>query len=207
MKAVVGLGNPGPEYAGTRHNVGFRVLAELARRQGVTQPKLKFEAEVLEIMVGSEKLLLVAPQTYMNNSGRSVRKLIDFYKLPLDDLLVVCDDLNLDIGRLRIRQAGSAGGQKGLSDMISRLGTQDFNRLRIGIGRPPGRMNAADYVLRRFRAEERELVEPAVSAAADAVEIWCLQGVEAAMNHFNAPTTPREPKKGKQQKGGSSDDG
>jgi PTH1 family peptidyl-tRNA hydrolase len=203
MKAVVGLGNPGPEYAGTRHNVGFRVLAELARRQGATQPKLKFEAEVLEIMVGSEKLLLVAPQTYMNNSGRSVRKLIDFYKLPLDDLLVVCDDLNLDIGRLRIRQAGSAGGQKGLSDMISRLGTQDFNRLRIGIGRPPGRMNAADYVLRRFRAEERELVEPAVSAAADAVEIWCQQGVEAAMNRFNAPTTPREPKKGKQQKKGS----
>jgi PTH1 family peptidyl-tRNA hydrolase len=206
MKAVVGLGNPGPEYAGTRHNVGFRVLAELARRQGAAQPKLKFEAEILEVMVGSEKLLLVAPQTYMNNSGRSVRKLIDFYKLPLDELLIVCDDLNLDTGRLRIRQAGSAGGQKGLSDLISRLGTQEFNRLRIGIGRPPGRMNAADYVLRRFRTEERELVEQAVSAAADAVEIWCAGGVEAAMNRFNAPAQTREPTKGKQQKKGRPDE-
>jgi PTH1 family peptidyl-tRNA hydrolase len=199
MKAVIGLGNPEPEYAGTRHNVGFGVLAELARRQGAAQPKLKFEAEVLEVMLGSEKLLLVAPQTYMNNSGRSVRKLIDFYRLPLDDLLVVCDDLNLETGRLRIRQAGSAGGQKGLGDMIARLGTQEFSRLRIGVGRPPGRMNAADYVLRRFRAEERELIEPALSFAADAVEIWCQQGVEAAMNRFNAPTQAPERKKGNRQ--------
>ena len=202
MKAVVGLGNPGPEYAGTRHNVGLGVLAELARRQGATQPKLKFEAEVLEVMLGSEKLLLVAPQTYMNNSGRSVRKLIDFYRLPLDDLLVVCDDLNLDTGRLRIRQAGSAGGQKGLGDMIARLGTQEFSRLRIGVGRPPGRMNAADYVLRRFRAEERELIEPALSFAADAVEIWCKEGVETAMNRFNAPARTQERKKGNRQKEG-----
>ena len=202
MKAVVGLGNPGPEYAGTRHNVGFGVLAELARRQGATQPKLKFEAEVLEVMLGSEKLLLVAPQTYMNNSGRSVRKLIDFYRFPLDDLLVVCDDLNLDSGRLRIRKAGSAGGQKGLGDMIARLGTQEFSRLRIGIGRPPGRMNAADYVLRRFRGEDRELIETAISFAADAVEMWCAQGVETAMNRFNAPTTTQERKKGNRQKEG-----
>lgn len=206
MKAVVGLGNPGPEYAGTRHNVGFRVLAELARRQGATQPKLKFEAEVLDVMVGGEKLLLVAPQTFMNNSGRSVRKLVDFYRLPIDELLVVCDDLNLETARLRIRQAGSAGGQKGLSDMISRLGTQEFSRLRIGIGRPPGRMNAADYVLRRFRAEELELIQPAVSLAADAVEVWCMQGVEAAMNRFNAPAQPREREKGKQQNESGNDE-
>jgi PTH1 family peptidyl-tRNA hydrolase len=202
MKAVIGLGNPGPEYAGTRHNVGFGVLAELARRQGAAQPKLKFEAEVFEVMLGSEKLLLVAPQTYMNNSGRSVRKLVDFYRLPIDDLLVVCDDLNLDTGRLRIRQAGSAGGQKGLGDMIARLGTQEFSRLRIGVGRPPGRMNAADYVLRRFRAEERELIEPALSFAADAVEIWCKEGTEAAMNRFNAPTKTQERKKGNRRKEG-----
>ena len=128
-----------------------------------------------------------------------MRKLVDFYRLPLGDLLVVCDDLNLETGRLRIRQSGSAGGQKGLSDTIGRLGTQEFSRLRIGIGRPPGRMNASDYVLHRFREEERELIRTAVSFAADAVEVWCMQGVEAAMNRFNAPTQEQERKKGKQQ--------
>jgi peptidyl-tRNA hydrolase, PTH1 family len=188
MKAVIGLGNPGPNYSGTRHNVGFEVLAELARRQGATRPAVKFEAEILELMLGGGKLLLVAPQTYMNNSGRSVRKLVDFYQLTPEDLLVVCDDLNLDAGRLRMRPSGSAGGQKGLDDIIRRLGTQDFCRLRIGIGRPPGRMQATDYVLQRFREDERELMKVAVALAADGVEIWCQQGVEAAMNRVNAPS-------------------
>ena len=187
MKAVVGLGNPGPKYSRTRHNVGFAVLNELARRHGGTVPKLAFEAEVVEIAVAEETVLLVAPQTYMNHSGRSVGKLVDYYRLPLENLLVVCDDINLPTGRLRFRRSGSAGGQKGLDDIIRRLGTREFARLRIGIGSPPERMDAADYVLGRFRNDEQELIDRAVQAAADGVETWIREGIEAAMNRYNAP--------------------
>ncbi|MGH7128087.1 MAG: aminoacyl-tRNA hydrolase [Planctomycetaceae bacterium] len=186
MKAVVGLGNPGLKYQKTRHNVGYEVLAELARRLGGGRPTIKFEAETVEVRLGDEKVLLVAPQTYMNRSGRSVRQAVDFFKLPLDDLLIVCDDMNLDCGRLRLRGAGSAGGQKGLADIIRHLGTEAFPRLRLGIGRPPGRMAATDYVLSRFRSEETEAIEHALALAADAVETWVGDGLDAAMNRFNA---------------------
>lgn len=186
MKVVVGLGNPGLKYRGTRHNVGFEVLAELARRTGAPKPKVKFEAELVETTLSGEKVLLVAPHTYMNLSGRSVRQAVDFYQLPLDDLLVVCDDLNLDVGRLRLRPGGSAGGQKGVADIIRHLGTEQFPRLRIGIGRPPGQMDAADYVLGRFSKQEREQVDHAVIAAADGVEQWVRAGISAAMNQVNA---------------------
>lgn len=187
MKAVVGLGNPGLKYQGTRHNVGFLVLGELARRHAPGKPRVKFEAEVVEAALGGETVLLVAPQTYMNLSGRSVRKLADFYSLPPDDLLVVCDDMNLDTGRLRLRASGSAGGQKGLQNIIDQLGTQAFARLRIGIGRPPERMDPADYVLSRFRPNEREPIEQAIVLAADGVERWVGDGTDAAMNLVNAP--------------------
>jgi PTH1 family peptidyl-tRNA hydrolase len=189
MKIVVGLGNPGAKYRGTRHNVGFEVVAELANRHGGGTPSLKHEAELVEVFAEGEKLPLVAPQTYMNLSGKSVWPLVDFYKLPLEDLLVVCDDLNLDAGRLRLRASGSAGGQKGLSHIIQRLGSEDFPRLRIGIGRPPGRMDAADYVLAKFLSEERDLMEEAIKTAADGVEFWVRDGCEQAMNKINA--TPK----------------
>ncbi len=185
MKIIVGLGNPGAKYRGTRHNVGFEVLAELARRHTASSPTLKYEAELVEVFLGTEKVLLVAPQTYMNLSGKSVWPLVDFYKLPLEDLLIVCDDLNLDVGRLRLRAEGSAGGQNGLKDIIKHLGSQDFPRLRIGIGRPPGRMNSADYVLARFLSEEREEIDVTIQEAADGVESWVKDGVEKAMNHVN----------------------
>jgi len=188
MNVVVGLGNPGPKYRQTRHNVGFEVLAELAQRHDATRPKLKFEAEVVESSVAGRKLLLVAPQTYMNVSGRTVRKLIDFYRLPLEHLLVVCDDMNLDVARLRMRSSGSAGGQKGLQDIINRLGgEEEFARLRIGIGRPPESMDASNYVLGRFRSAEREKIDAAIQRAADAVVCWVESGVEAVMNQFNRP--------------------
>jgi len=195
MKVVVGLCNPGSEYQGTRHNVGFLALEELLRRQessgvGFSRSGSRFEAVMAEIRIGTETVRLVAPQTYMNLSGRSVRKVVDFYHLPPDDLLVVCDDLNLDTGRLRLRSSGSAGGQKGLHDIINRLGTDDFCRLRIGIGRPPGRMDAADYVLRKFRKNEQELIDQAVVLAADAVELWVHDGIEATMNRYNGPQSP-----------------
>lgn len=191
MKVVVGLGNPGREYDNTRHNVGFLVVDELARRHQASRGKLRFEAEIAEATFGSEKLLLVRPQTYMNASGRSVRQLCDFYHVDLADLIVVCDDLNLPTARLRLRPEGSAGGQKGLDDIIRHLGTDGFARLRVGIGRPPGRMDAADYVLSRFRAEERPEIERAIVEAADGVETWISRGLSAAMNTVNAP--PAEP--------------
>ena len=133
-------------------------------------------------------MLLVAPQTYMNLSGRAVRSVMDFYKLQPAELLVVCDDLNLEPGRLRLRGSGTAGGQKGLQNTIDHLGTQQFARLRIGIGRPPGRMDSAAYVLQKPRPDERELLDLAVVRAADAVVLWAKQGIEAAMNVVNAPS-------------------
>ena len=187
MKVVVGLGNPGPQYAKTRHNVGFLVVGELARRHNAPSARVDSEAEVTEVQLAGEKMLLVSPLTYMNLSGRPVRSIIDFYKLPLDDLLVVCDDFNLDSGKLRMRRSGSSGGQKGLNDIIGRLGTEEFARLRIGIGRPPGRMDATNYVLGRFRPEEVETIEHAVVTAADAVEWWVRDGITAAQNRVNAP--------------------
>ena len=187
MKVVVGLGNPGPKYDGTRHNVGVRVLTELSRRHAASQPKLKFESEIAEANFAGDKLLLVAPQTYMNASGRSVRRIVDFFDQSFENLIVVCDDLNLPASRLRIRPSGSAGGQKGLLDIINRLGSETFPRLRIGIGQPPARMEASAYVLARFRADETEAIEHAVMLAADGVEIWVRDGLEAAMNRVNAP--------------------
>jgi peptidyl-tRNA hydrolase, PTH1 family len=198
MKIVVGLGNPGRQYEGTRHNVGFAVLAELARRHLAPAPKIKFEAEYTEVRIADEKCLLVAPQTYMNLSGRSVQQFVKFFQLPLEDLLVVCDDLNLDVGRLRLRRSGSAGGQKGLNDIIQRLGTQQFARLRIGIGRPLPKMDAADYVLSRFRSNEAQPVEDAILAAADGVESWVERGLESTMNRMNAPVAGRPEKSDEQ---------
>jgi PTH1 family peptidyl-tRNA hydrolase len=190
MKVVVGLGNPGPKYQGTRHNIGVQVLAELSRRHAASQPKIKFDAEIAETTFAGEKLLLVAPQTFMNASGRAVRRIVDFFDQSFENLLIVCDDLNLPTSRLRIRPSGSAGGQKGLLDIINRLGSEAFPRLRIGIGQPPARLDASAYVLARFRADEIEGIEHAVMLAADGVEIWVRDGVEAAMNRVNTPTNP-----------------
>ncbi|MBW3541594.1 MAG: aminoacyl-tRNA hydrolase [Planctomycetes bacterium] len=188
MKVVVGLGNPGPAYRKTRHNVGFEVVAELTRRHGGASPSVRYDAEIVEIFDGGEKVLLVAPQTYMNESGRAVAPLVSWYQLPLENLLVVCDDLNLPCGRLRLRGSGSDGGQKGLRSIIQRLGSEEFARLRIGIGRPPGRMAATDYVLGRFTSEQREEIDHVLALAADGVERWLREGLDAAMNAVNAPS-------------------
>lgn len=185
MRVVVGLGNPGPEYHKTRHNVGFAVIDELARRHANTSSQRKFDAEAVEIFLGNEKVLLLEPLTYMNLSGRSVGAAVDFYKLPLQDLLIICDDLNLEPGRLRLRAEGSAGGQNGLKDIFRRLGTEEIPRLRIGIGRPPGKMSATDYVLGAFTDREREEFDLVVAKAADGVEQWVRDGIMATMNAVN----------------------
>ena len=185
MKIVAGLGNPGDKYEGTRHNVGFEVLAELGRRWGAGKPKVRFEAVVTEIACGTEKLLLVAPQTFMNLSGRSVQQFIRFFQTPLADVLVVCDDMNLKVGQLRLRVSGSAGGQKGLQSILTCLGSETVPRLRLGIGRPPANFDAADYVLSRFRKDELDQMDGAIVRAASAVEVWVRDGLSNAMNQFN----------------------
>ena len=189
MKIVVGLGNPGREYQRTRHNVGFAVIEELARRHANTSHQRRFHAEVVDIFLDGQKVLLIAPLTYMNLSGRSVGAAVDFYKLPLEDLLIVCDDLNLEPGRLRMRSEGSAGGQNGLKDIFRRLSTEAIPRLRVGIGRPPGRVTATDYVLGRLSKDEEEEFAVVVAQAADGVEQWILEGITATMNTVNAKPT------------------
>lgn len=187
MKIIVGLGNPGRKYVGTRHNVGFDVVAEIARRTSATAPRSAFEAEVVETRLEDERALLAAPQTFMNLSGRSVRKILDFYKLAVSELLVICDDLNLPVGRCRLRAGGSAGGQKGLQSIIQHVGGENFARLRIGIGRPPERMDASAFVLQRFAPTEKETIAAALHQAAEAAELWATLGPQAAMNRVNAP--------------------
>ncbi|HEY6563724.1 MAG TPA: aminoacyl-tRNA hydrolase [Pirellulaceae bacterium] len=185
MKLVVGLGNPGRKYEGTRHNVGFEVLRELASRQGVT-PREKFHGDWLETSWGTERVGLLMPRTYMNVSGKSVHAAVEFFRVELAELLVVSDDFHLDLGRLRIRRTGSAGGQKGLADIIRQLGTDQFARLRIGSGSPPATWDPADFVLSRFTEHERPSMQASIQAAADAVVVWIQEGVEAAMNRYNS---------------------
>lgn len=185
MKIVVGLGNPGRKYAGTRHNVGFDVVHVLAERNAGERWRSRFEAETSEIQIGGERVLLVAPQTFMNLSGRSVRSVVDFFKIPLSDLLVISDDLNLGCGQLRMRASGSAGGQKGIQNIIDQLGTQLFPRLRIGIGRPGGSVSTVDYVLQTFAKSERPAIDHAVDRAELAVAKWITDGIDVAMGQFN----------------------
>ncbi|MCL6501520.1 MAG: aminoacyl-tRNA hydrolase [Pirellulales bacterium] len=186
MKLVVGLGNPGRKYEATRHNVGFAVVGLLARRCGAGPPRAAFRGEVAEVRLDGERVLLLCPHTYMNRSGLSVLAARDYYKLENQDLLVVCDDFNLPLGRLRARARGSAGGQRGLADIIRVLGTEEFCRLRVGIGQPPAGWDPAAYVLSHFSEEERVEIDAAVERAADAVEVWVTRGIDECMNRFNS---------------------
>ena len=188
MKLVVGLGNPGPRYEGTRHNVGFAALDLLAGRHG-----LQWEAAPrgIEALVANWRLggaILAKPLTFMNLSGGAVVGLLQFYKIPVEEQLVIVDETQLETGRLRIRPDGSAGGHNGLKSMIASLGTMAFPRLRIGVGRGDKRRDLADHVLARFEPEERSVIEDAIGRAADAAELFVAEGVSAAMNRFNRKT-------------------
>jgi PTH1 family peptidyl-tRNA hydrolase len=193
MKLVVGLGNPGRRYQGTRHNVGFAVIRELAPKYAGGKSRERFNGELWEASIGGQGVLLLCPLTFMNNSGSSVAAALEFYKLPNTELLVVCDDFQLPLGRVRVRPQGSAGGQKGLEDIIRVLGSSDFARLRIGIGPLPSRWDPADFVLSRFANEELPIVEQAVGRAADAVVTWATEGTGPCMNKFNAPADYETP--------------
>ncbi|MCA9214929.1 MAG: aminoacyl-tRNA hydrolase [Planctomycetales bacterium] len=185
MKLVVGLGNPGKKYDNTRHNVGFEVLAELGRRhlQGLVQAK--FQGQVADCRIAGEKAILLCPQTYMNNSGRSVKACVDFYKIEVANVLVVCDDFHLPLGKVRFRPRGSSGGQKGLQDILTLLGTEDIARLRVGIGEPAEHWNVPDYVLSKFSKAEAADVEMIVKRSANGVEDWIQSGTEFCMNQYN----------------------
>lgn len=185
MKLIVGLGNPGRKYAGTRHNIGWEVLAELGRRCGGGSPRERFQGEILDVDIGGQKVLLLCPLTYMNCSGASVQPARDFHKIDNQGLIVVCDDFNLPLARLRFRARGSAGGQKGLQDIIQRLGTDEFPRLRMGIGTPPPQWDPADFVLSKFKGEERKAIDAVISMAVQALQDWVSQGIEFCMNQYN----------------------
>src|SRR5262245_27253924 len=195
MKLVVGLGNPGPKYEGTRHNIGYAVVDYLAAAPGTGGWRGRFQSRVAETLEGSEPVLLMKPETFMNLSGRAVREAIDFYKLTAADFLVVCDDIALPVGKLRARAKGSDGGQKGLRNIQEMLGTPEYPRLRIGVGSPGEHWDAADYVLSRFKPAERKAVEDAVALAAQAVLLWVRKGLDACMNQFNADPQAEKPTK------------
>lgn len=192
MKLVVGLGNPGASYEGTRHNVGFEVVTELALKWHCDRPKSRFEANLIELIHQGEKVLLATPQTYMNVSGRCIQQIIKFFQVPLTDVLVICDDMNLKLGQLRLRASGSAGGQKGLLSILQVCGTESVPRLRIGIGRPPEKMDPSAYVLSKFRKDEISEIDTAIRAAASGVELWIKVGISAAMNVVNLPVSGSE---------------
>ena len=191
---IVGLGNPGRDYALHRHNVGFRVLDALARDQGLTFVRNKMaRARVAEGRIAGRAVILAKPQTFMNLSGKAVARLSRLYEIPPQRLLVVYDDLDLPLGRLRLRPEGGSGGHKGMRSIIDLLGSQSFPRLRVGIGRPPGGMEAADYVLQPFDPEEQPLVEAVVEQAVAAVLCWLGEGIEAAMERYNGIVCLEEP--------------
>jgi PTH1 family peptidyl-tRNA hydrolase len=182
---IIGLGNPGREYRQTRHNVGFMLVDRLAAKLNTRFTRMQSRALVGSAIFGERKIILAKPQTFMNLSGQSVQGLVHFYKIPLTNLLIAHDDLDLPIGTIRIRPDGGSAGQKGMSSILERLGTDVFPRLRMGIGRPPGQMQAPDYVLQEFSNSDLSIISEMLNHAVEAVLIFATEGLEAAMNKYN----------------------
>ena len=182
---LIGLGNPGREYKDTRHNIGFMLVDQVAVRLNARGMKLQSKAIVTSALYEERKIILAKPQTYMNLSGQSVQGLLHFYKIPIENLLVAHDDMDIPFGTIRIRPGGGPGGQRGMASTIEMLGTKDFPRLRLGIGRPPGRMDPKDYVLQMFSREDMKLLPEVLTRAADAALEFVMKGLNASMNKFN----------------------
>ena len=185
MYIIAGLGNPKREYEKTRHNVGFDTIDVLADRLNTSVDEKKFKGLYGKGIIAGEKVILLKPQTFMNLSGESVREAADFYKVDPEHIIVIYDDISLDVGQLRIRKKGSAGGHNGIKNIIAHLGTQEFPRIRIGVGEKPARMGLADYVLGRYSAEDRKIIDEAQKEAAEAVKMMVMDDVRGAMNRYN----------------------
>ncbi len=186
MYIIVGLGNPGTAYAGTRHNIGFDTITALADRHNISVDGRKHKALIGKGVIEGNKVILAMPQTFMNLSGESVRELVDYYKVDLEtELIVVYDDISLDVGNLRLRKKGSAGGHNGIKNIISHLGTNVFQRIKIGVGEKPKGWDLADYVLGHFSREEEPVIREVLQTAADACGVIMNEGMDTAMNHFN----------------------
>ena len=192
MKAIIGLGNPGMKYAGTRHNIGFDAVTAIADKYNLSINNKKFKGVYADGHIAGEKVLLVQPQTYMNLSGECVREVADFYKLNPDEIIIICDDINLDVGRLRIRKKGSSGGHNGLKNIIAHLGTEEFPRIRVGVGEKTEGWDLADYVLARFDKDSEPVIREALANVVGAVETWISEGIDAAMNRFNVSAKKKE---------------
>jgi len=191
VRVIIGLGNPGPEYRKTRHNVGFWVVDVLAQRWGIRLSRRTFLSLTGDGQLKGEKVLLVQPETYMNRSGETARRIRDFYRLELSDFVVVHDDLDLPLGRVRVKRGGGgAGGNRGVASLIAAFGSKEFVRIKVGIGRPPGRQDPADFVLQAFTPQEEASILPAVDNAADAVEMWISDGIEKTMAAVNGTVQP-----------------
>lgn len=187
MYIIAGLGNPTDKYRGTRHNVGFDVIDKIAEKNGITMDVLKHKALCGKGIIGGQKVLLMKPQTFMNNSGEALREAVDFYKVDKEaEVIILYDDITLAEGRLRIRRKGSAGGHNGIKSIIAHLGTENFARIRVGIGEKPVKMDLVDYVLGRFTPEQRAEVNTGIERAADALALMLFQDINAAMNQYNA---------------------
>ena len=183
MFLIVGLGNPGKEYDNTRHNIGFDAIEKIASKYNIELNRIKFKGIYGEGFIGGEKVILLKPTTYMNLSGESIRAVIDFYKIDKENILVLYDDISLELGRIRIRDKGSAGGHNGIKSIISHLGTDSFSRIKIGVGQPKG--DLVNYVLGKFSKDEKEVLEETLRAVTDSVEIIINMDTKEAMNKFN----------------------
>lgn len=185
MKIIVGLGNPGRQYEGTRHNVGFSVIYNISDAYNIKVDTLKHKALIGKGVMEGQKVILAMPVTYMNLSGESVRELMNYYKCTAEDIIVIYDDISLEVGRLRVRTKGSAGGHNGIKNIISQLGTDEFDRIKVGVGEKPPKMDLADYVLGHFSKEEQPMIRDSVDRAKQAAAVILAEGADKAMNQFN----------------------
>lgn len=185
MKCIVGLGNPGKKYDKTRHNIGFAVIDKLAHRHHTTLDEIKFKSTYSIITVAGEKVMFIKPQTFMNLSGEAVRPLIEYYKINIEDIVVIYDDLDLPVGKIRLREKGGHGGHNGIRSMIQHLGAKDFKRIRIGVGRPTTAQPIVDYVLKPFAKNELEDVKITILESADACDMWLNKSYIDVMNAYN----------------------
>ena len=199
MKMIVGLGNPGNEYAGTRHNVDWMLVDALAEHLGINEWRSREKGMVAEGRIGSEKILLVKPLTYMNNSGECVGPLMRWYKLEPEDIMAAHDDMDIPIGTIRIRKKGSAGGHNGIKSLLSHIGSENFGRLRIGIGRPQPGWSVINHVLAKFNDQEQEKIGDAIKQLIPAVECMVLEGPDMAMNKFNPKKVKKAKKTGEEK--------